>query len=598
MIMKKVYLSLFSFAFVCGVNSQTISKMNYPVAGKKSSISTEQVKPTVMNQEKGATLFSWDFSDPTLWAVDNTSTPAVDWSITTDANLVPVTALKPAAFTSVANGYALIDSDSEGAAGIQNCNLTLTTPFSTLGNPNVSIVFENSYRTYLDTRLVRVSNDGGTTWTDFVVTDGTEITGINTANPKSTSVNISSVAGNQASVLIQFNYQAAWGWYWAIDDVKITVTDNYDLEIQETLLGVDGAWGARLAYYQTPTTQVQPIIFGAKCQNMGIFDQTDAVYTATIASASFVGTSIDYALTSSQIDTLYAVQTFTPAATVANYSVVSAVNSATNSSLENDLANNQLAPISMDVTSKIYARDKGVLNSGSYNQGLAFEVGNIFDIFADETLYSIDVVLSAGAAVDAVMYGTLYSIDATTGDFIFVDKTDDHAIVAGEPGTKVTLSFGAPSALTAATPYLITVGSGGGPGDDLIVGTSGISPKQTSFYLDETGTWFYTTSTPMVRMNFLNDLGLNEIENTFGLSVYPNPANGQANVSFKLNTETQVVISITDLAGKVAYTNNLGTTVSGAHNVAINTDALSNGVYMVNVLANGVVSTQKLIVRK
>ena len=70
------------------------------------------------------------------------------------------------------------------------------------------------------------------------------------------------------------------------------------------------------------------------------------------------------------------------------------------------------------------------------------------------------------------------------------------------------------------------------------------------------------------------------------------------NVSFKLNTETQVVISITDLAGKVAYTNNLGTTVSGAHNVAINTDALSNGVYMVNVSANGVVSTQKLIVRK
>ena len=162
-----------------------------------------------------------------------------------------------------------------------------------------------------------------------------------------------------------------------------------------------------------------------------------------------------------------------------------------------------------------------------------------------------------------------------------------------------TLSVGVtPSTNSYESIATVTVGSGGGPGDDLIVGTSGISPIQTSYYLDEDGIWYYTTSTPMVRMNFLNDLGLNEIENTFGLSVYPNPTNGQANVSFKLNTETQVVISITDLAGKVAYTNNLGTTVSGAHNVAINTDALSNGVYMVNVLANGVVSTQKLIVRK
>ena len=56
--------------------------------------------------------------------------------------------------------------------------------------------------------------------------------------------------------------------------------------------------------------------------------------------------------------------------------------------------------------------------------------------------------------------------------------------------------------------------------------------------------------------------------------------------------------SLTDLTGKTVFTNNLGTITTGAHKTTINTDVLSNGVYMVNFVANGVVSTQKLIVRK
>jgi hypothetical protein len=53
-----------------------------------------------------------------------------------------------------------------------------------------------------------------------------------------------------------------------------------------------------------------------------------------------------------------------------------------------------------------------------------------------------------------------------------------------------------------------------------------------------------------------------------------------------------------DLAGKVVYSNDLGTVNSGAHTVTINTDAIANGVYMVNVSVNGSVSTEKLVIRK
>ncbi|MFM1809662.1 MAG: hypothetical protein RLZZ382_887 [Bacteroidota bacterium] len=147
---------------------------------------------------------------------------------------------------------------------------------------NVSLVFENSYRTYLDTRIVRVSNNGGTTWTDFIVTDGTEPTAQNTANPEITSLNVSAVAGGNDSVMIQLNYQGNWGWYWAIDDIKLVETDQYDLKLQSLQWGTDGPFGSRLAYYQVPNNQVAPVNFGGIVQNIGVQNIADAVYTANI----------------------------------------------------------------------------------------------------------------------------------------------------------------------------------------------------------------------------------------------------------------------------------------------------------------------------
>jgi Tol biopolymer transport system component len=90
---------------------------------------------------------------------------------------------------------------------------------------------------------------------------------------------------------------------------------------------------------------------------------------------------------------------------------------------------------------------------------------------------------------------------------------------------------------------------------------------------------------------------LNEVANTVGMNVYPNPANSNATVSFSLNNEADVNINVTDLSGKVVYTNALGT-VNGTQSVNVNTDALNSGVYMVNVSVDGTVSTQKLVIRK
>lgn len=593
--MKKIYISLLGLLALNTVSAQLVNNSNVTPAKKYTSYS-DKVKPSATVAPKGITLWQNDFSVGADWTMDNTSNPAYDWFITTDANLIPVSGLAPAAFTTVSNGYALIDSDGQGNSATQNANITYTGTIDLTGYNNVSLVFEQNYRTYLDTRIVRVSNDGGTTWTDFIVTDGTETTGVNTANPDTYSIDISSVAGNQSNVKIQFNYQGNWGWHWAVDDVKITVTDDYDLKLNSAYWGSTGFWGVRLPYYQVPTTQVAPIDFSGVVKNIGVITQNDITFSATVPSL-YAGVSGQYSLSAGQSDTLDCTTAFTPAAAVAAHTVNFMT---TSGATDANTADNTISPLTLNVTNYVYARDAGVANGGSYNAGEGFEVGNIFDMVTAQDIKGIDVFIASTAVAGAEIYVRLYSIDAGTGDFVFMDESLPYTLLAGDLNDLVTLTLQSTQTLNANESYLAVVGSygDGGASNDLVVGTSGNSEPQTTFYFDMTDvTWYYTTSTPMVRLNFDPSLGLDEVTNTFGMNVYPNPANSIATVSFELANEADVVLNVTDLSGKVVYNNAMGT-VNGAQKVTVNTDSLTSGVYMVNINVNGTVSTQKLIVRK
>ena len=92
----------------------------------------------------------------------------------------------------------------------------------------------------------------------------------------------------------------------------------------------------------------------------------------------------------------------------------------------------------MEVTENIYARDNGNVTGGSFNSGNAYEIGNYFDIFADQTIYSINVGIHTACEAGAIMYATIYSIDAATGDFIFEGNTDDYTVDASDIDAEVT----------------------------------------------------------------------------------------------------------------------------------------------------------------
>jgi hypothetical protein len=91
----------------------------------------------------------------------------------------------------------------------------------------------------------------------------------------------------------------------------------------------------------------------------------------------------------------------------------------------------------------------------------------------------------------------------------------------------------------------------------------------------------------------INELGRTDLS----LNVFPNPAVESAQINFKLASETEVTITVADVSGKVIYSENKGSMVSGRHFAMINTSTLAKGFYTIAVKTNNSTNTTKLIVK-
>ena len=464
-------------------------------------------------------LWSDDFSTPSNWSISIDGVNSAGWEFTTDPSVIPVGDLSPMGSTTASNGFLFVNSDGNNVSDFEGTpivtTVTNTTPIDLSGYADVQISFEHNYRWWQDTRGFRVSTDNGATWTEYQLTCGVDDTGNclgcepndnypgdqNSGNPTYETVNISDVAGNQSQVLIQFYYNDNdyWAWYWAIDDVSISVLPSYDASLDEIIVGSTGSYGLPLAYYQIPISQVSPINFSGVVSNIGTSD-FNATLTADLPGA-FNSSSNAVNILSGTQDTLIITDALTPPAAVATHTVDCSVSITEN---EDELGNNSVSH-TFEVNNFIYARDMGVISGGSYNQGDPYEIGNVFDIYSDATIHSIDIVAAASSQIGAEVSAKLYSIDPATGDFVFINETDLYALTESDLGVSKTYPLFNPELLTAGTSYLVVASTygDGGVSNDLVVATAGSSPPSTSYYLDgNDNTWYYIVNTPMVRMNF------------------------------------------------------------------------------------------------
>ncbi|MFL3664244.1 MAG: T9SS type A sorting domain-containing protein [Flavobacteriales bacterium] len=606
--MKKIYLSIMAVSIGTLSFGQVAVKKAHPLRTETNN--EEVVKQLPIEKPKGALIWDDDFSVPSNWAMSNTSSPATDWIITTNINASPAGAgLNPAGMTTAANGYALIDSDAQGGTASQNALIYSTTPFSTIGISAVSISFQQTHRRFQETTSVIVSTNGGTTWTEFEV-NAAMSPNTNSPNPELITVNISSAAGNQAAVLIGFKYVGAWDWFWAVDDVEVREAENNDL------VGFNGFYGSQLGlipYTRIPVAQNQPIIFSQEVTNIGAATQTGTVSTASINSgAVYAGVSNSVNLASLASDSL-SPPAFTPATTIGVAHNLELIVSSDSTDVSPTNNVNSFPPF--EISQYIYALDDfGTPGNGggprpAPSTSVEYEAGNFFDIVANQDVYSIDVVIgtnpaNVGQTIDAVLY------DASGTAFVELGRTSYYTVTTADLGQKVTLNLvnGTTQlpqeiSLTAGSFYFAAVHcftefyygiSGSSPDNSSRGGTTSLIfyPTMTNPNTNEN---FFTTQTPMVRMNFdPNSVGINEIDNNTSFSVYPNPSKGDFNINLNSQKAEMLTLTVNNIVGQTVMTKQVR--VAGQTNETISLAGFDKGVYFLTIDNNKEKQTVKLIV--
>ena len=273
-------------------------------------------------------------------------------------------------------------------------------------------------------------------------------------------------------------------------------------------------------------------------------------------------------------------------------------------SIDDNINDNTVSEV-IEITEYIYARDKGSIDGGSYNAGEAFEVGNYFDIIANQTLKAIDITISGSTEPGAVVYAAIYSIDPSTGDFIWEGNTEDYITTSSDVSNQatVTLPLFSPLTLTGGKGYIAVAGAygDGGTTNDIVIATSGDSEPQTSFYYDGIDlTWYYTTSTPMVRLNFDPFINIQERSTTkaFLSQNMPNPFTDNTKIVIELDEQKEITFEIFDITGKIVKHIDLGSMGMGRHELNINADGLRNGIYYYSIFNNEFKITKKMVLQK
>jgi hypothetical protein len=606
--MKKLLL------FVSAIASVAYAQKAPRIQTFQELVKTPKVTSEVVSEEKilGVTLWSDNFTDPANWIIDNSGQSGIEfgWNINNSSD--GWWSANGITSTSGGNYAELVNGDPTASPGTQALNVTytLTTaqPIDIAnlgGNNQVSLQFQQYGARFNDLQEIQISTNG-TTW----VTVGNNLDkpvlsaagGSAFANPDTKIINLATfLTATPSPIWVRFswttnypgsatnpNVWVTYGWY--IDDVKIVTNPTNDLSVTSSFWGSVG-----LPYYQIPDEQVTEIGFAADVFNGGVNTQTNVKLNINANNGAWTGSSAPVSIVSLDTTSIELTTFYTPPATPGNISITRNISA---DSTDDIPANNALANIDFAVTDFIYARDNGTPSGSTSNGTDGFESGNLFDVFQDATLKAIDVRMPGGAngaTVGTEIFVKLYSIDATTGDFLFESESAPFVIASNNLNTILTLELEPYANVVAGTTYLAVVGAYSG---GLRVSNAGKSDPQTTFFLDMAdNTWYYSTNTPMVRMNFNPILSVAEQTEIAQAVVLPNPTTANATLRFDLQNTSDVVVVVTDVAGKTMQTNSFNQLTAGAQEITLGAEQWAAGIYTVNITSNGHSVTKKFVKR-
>ncbi|MDX1651789.1 MAG: T9SS type A sorting domain-containing protein [Brumimicrobium sp.] len=630
--MKKIYLLAGAMLMGAAVNAQApYSKVSRsPI--QKGVYAKEAKKHTaapVTTKAEGDVVWSDDFETASNWAhVSGSGHTAGDWAIVTAMPASLVSQAGGYGFTTEMNSptgdvnggqFAFIDSDAAGNSATQDAYFAYQSgiDLSALGNQALTLKFHQIYRRYTEAYYVQVSNDGGSTWEIFNVNPNVPVN-TNSNGTEIKEINISSTIGTgnwSNDVRIRLHYQGAWDWFWGVDDIQIYESWNNDLELGST---VALAGNESLDYHFIPSSQATfpGFSFQGLISNPGALDQNNAGLNVTVSGTTYNQTGgiinggstvlVSQATDTFEVTNLFDIVGAGTGTYTLNYTADLGGNTDAN-------PGNNTASSNVYFGGSEYGRDNGTTEGGLISQvssqtDLPLKIGNLMEIFDNVAIGYIKVYIpmlsQAGmdARVGAEIEAEILSYDAASGSFVFEGNTDIHVIEATDFGTwvKLPMAGGTPLNLFGGSTILVTANHFGGT-DEMVFQMAQNVEEGTVIGYTADGNPFTLSDPAAIAIRLDDDItGLSLEENNadFNLSVYPNPAQNVANVSFELENASDVSFTLTDMSGKVVYSENASNVAAGKHTLTVPTSALSNGVYFYNFKAGNAVTTQKLVINK
>jgi len=608
--MKKFYLLI----CVIAVAATSFAQQNDVRTIEFSDNTSKFHSYTSTNQDasKAPPFWTDDFSNSSLWTMtDYAHGGTQNWVIGTAApSGFYSSGMGAITSTTAANGFAMYDSDAlaTSAANAQDATLAFNNSIDCSLYQYVNLSFESYHRVFHDSVFVEVSNDN-INWDRYQVHSDL---GVNDAsnNPEVISVNISSTAGNQATVWFRFRYEGEWDYAWMLDDVSIAETPNNAASISDAVQGgwwvnyVNVAGGALAGFDFTFNTNsqlaVNPYSFEAVLHNNGVAAQ-NMVLNAEVFNdqgvSVFTSTSNSILLDMSHsVDTFACNNTFTPTSNGVYEMRIWG---------EGDSIVTDTAILMSIVTDDIYGRDWNQA-AGSWRVARdcgGMVLGTSLDIYANETVYALQVHIDAESIIGTPVYVALYENDAATGDHVYLAQSDDYILTANDLDNWITVPFDGGQDLYAGTSYLAAIAGYASPTDTFKVNVSGNSQGATCFIQDNGcnigsgafGDWYWISDIPMIRMTF--DPAALSVDNVMPgeFNVYPNPTNGVFTVELNNIKADDYRISVTNVLGQEVYTSTKE--ISTLISEKIDISDLNKGVYILEISNSESTITEKIIVK-
>jgi hypothetical protein len=636
--MKRPFLSALLLLTAIATQAQNRSAVMNRMLDNHS-VSTRTTAPA-LNPRGGSAIWEEDFVNATNIPGGGVSANSGTW-VTSGANGAVwkhgftgtngcwSTGIPQPTFATAGNGFLIFDADSANCTnpssnppGFSATALTgsITSPAIDLsGSNDVLLEFSHASRWCCQSSplFIATSSNGGQTWSADIPVSAPEIN----VNQQATTVafNLSAAIGGAADARIRFSWTAGTAYYWAVDDIRLVLPTENELILDYGYISHNGTGEE---YGRVPVSQLYPEMrFGGSVINFGYADQTDLELSVSVRNAANVEVLSGLeplALLASPDSAAMELNLDASALEAGLYTttmeVVSVGDSADGANFSNNTINRRF-----EITEGLYSIDGIDVHVASQEQLSAlgtnsfedaedgFMLLNYYDIRNTMNAAAVDIYLASGTIAGGSLIVSIHDTVNIYADDVFspiaqaeiVDVTAAH-ISAG----KVRVFFEEPIELEPNAYYVGVemFGAGSGPDapttirvlDDITIPQPGYS---TMIYVPNDQVYGNGNA---AAIRLLGDIyiGLEESNSSIGVTVYPNPNDGNTLQMSLTSTDGELVrYQLLNANGMEVLSSSFKPSI-GTINRTLDISNLSAGIYLLRVASSSTNITRKVILTK